>query len=487
MSVLSTQVSKVTGRGTGRVFVGLAALMSLAMIPASAVTVDTGEYEFTTSSDPYAILALNNNTASGSFGIQANSVAPSAAGIYGYSNASGAPGYGVEGISQNGYGILGSSYGTGVTAILGQDLSTGSGIGIAGQSAGGNGAYGEGQQNGVVGQSNTTSGTYAGVYGTDNSSGSGSAYGVYGTSASNTAVYGYASGAGTALQGASVSGIGLSAYSNDGGLGVIGEPTGEGGIFYGFSGARAHPSLVALNANGTTPPFEAQTCTGSGIFACETTGLTFLVQNGTADASGAVDVSPAADVQFSGDVYVQGFIYSDCVGYPATASGCIDTTEIRSQTSSTGAKLRMYSPKQSTATVEDYGEAQLANGQGYVPLERTFATSIARDRSYLVFITPEGDSRGLYVTGKSLSGFTVRESRGGRSTIGFTYRIVAHPYGDTGVRMAALARKSAVASAAQFNTDPRLLSLLKRQARRASIGARITREPHITVQNLHRQ
>jgi hypothetical protein len=83
----------------------------------------------------------------------------------------------------------------------------------------------------------------------------------------------------------------------------------------------------------------------------------------------------------------------------------------------------------SQPTREDYGEAQLANGQAYVRLDPAFANIIDHRAGYLVFLTPEGPSQGLYVTGKSIAGFFVRENPGGHATIGFQYRIVAKPYG----------------------------------------------------------
>jgi hypothetical protein len=468
--------------------VGLAALMSLAMIPASAVTNLTGEYTFTTNTDPYAILALNNNTASASFGIQANSVAPAAAGIYGYSNATGAPGYGVEGISQNGYGILGSSYGTGVTAILGQDLSTGSGIGIAGQSAGGNGAYGEGAQNGIVGQSNAASGTYAGVLGEDNSgSGSGGfAYGVEGTAVGgDTAIGGFAGGSGDGLVAGSTTGDGvfaISALFAGGGIGELALPTGEGADIFGYSGNASHPALV-VNGGSSTSGTDNLGVYNSG-------GETFIIQAQSADAAPNGNFSNATDVQIAGDVYISGALYTDChdSGFPAVASGCADD-ETYVAKSANGAKIRTYSPEQSTRTIEDLGEAQLVNGQGHVALEPTFASTIARDRSYLVFITPEGDSRGLYVTGKTLEGFTVRESSSGHSTLAFQYRIVAHPFGDSGARMAAVVSRRGLPTNYHVptTTGRALKAMAAAKFRRASLGARITREPHIMVQNLHRQ
>jgi len=123
-------------------------------------------------------------------------------------------------------------------------------------------------------------------------------------------------------------------------------------------------------------------------------------------------------------------------------------------TSVTGAKVRTYAAQQSMATVEDFGEARLVNGQSYVALEPTFASTIARDRPYLVFITPEGDSNGLYVAGKTVDGFAVRESKSGRSTLAFQYRIVAHPFGDGGSRMAPVGPKAGTALKTSMRQRP---------------------------------
>jgi hypothetical protein len=71
----------------------------------------------------------------------------------------------------------------------------------------------------------------------------------------------------------------------------------------------------------------------------------------------------------------------------------------------------------------------LQNGNAYVYLDPAFANVIERGAKYLVFITPEGDSRGLYVTEKTARGFVVRENMGGHSTLAFSYRIVAKPLG----------------------------------------------------------
>jgi len=457
--------------------VGLGALMSLAMIPASAVTTLTGQYTFTTSSDPYAILALNNNTASGSYGVQANSYAAAGSGLYGYSDVvSGAVGYGVAGISQTGYGIYGSSYGAGISAIYAENLGTGGGIGMQGTSAYGVGINGLGAQNGVVGEttSATTASDYAGVYGIDATSGAGVVgYGVYGQTANNTGVLGLATGTGYGVIGISDNGL-FAVYGQAYGIAVGAEG------YSGVPGTAGSPALAAAEGAANTDLFATYGYYDAG--SGNTFPENFTIQAGTADNSGNPLIPGASDVQISGDLYVDGAVYSGCADFPETnITRCDEDIDVAR--SATGAKVRTYAPQQSMKTLEDFGESQVVNGQGYVALDRTFASTIARDTPYLVFITPEGDSNGLFVTGRSLSGFTVRESKGGHSAIGFTYRIVAHPIGASAVRMAAIGARPVHTLA----SNPRMRSRwLKHLIRPASIGSRISRRPQVWVKNMHR-
>jgi hypothetical protein len=75
--------------------------------------------------------------------------------------------------------------------------------------------------------------------------------------------------------------------------------------------------------------------------------------------------------------------------------------------------------------VEDFGSARLKKGAASVTLNSAFAQAITGNR-YQVFVTPDGDCKGLYVARKTAHGFDVRELGGGRSTVDFDYRIVAH-------------------------------------------------------------
>ena len=55
---------------------------------------------------------------------------------------------------------------------------------------------------------------------------------------------------------------------------------------------------------------------------------------------------------------------------------------------------------------------------------------------YHVFLTPNGDSNGLYVAAKSTTSFEIREQGGGTSNIAFDYRIVARRRGYENIRLA---------------------------------------------------
>jgi hypothetical protein len=183
---------------------------------------------------------------------------------------------------------------------------------------------------------------------------------------------------------------------------------------------------------------------------------------------------------------VTGRIYTQCEVlnlFPEhTGADCLNGPYVTR--ASTGAKIRTYPASQSLPTMEDFGEAQLVNGQAAVSLERTFGSMIDARRSYLVFITPEGECNVLYVASKTPAGFVVREAKGGHSTIAFQYRIVAHPYGDSSERLATMSSSPNVAHHVPFvrDEDPQSKVMMSALARSKSMRAA---EAHSFVQRVH--
>jgi hypothetical protein len=83
---------------------------------------------------------------------------------------------------------------------------------------------------------------------------------------------------------------------------------------------------------------------------------------------------------------------------------------------------------------EDYGSATLANGVATVTLEPVFAQTINASVGYRVFVTPNGDCKGLYVVNKTPTSFEVHELGGGNANIDFDYKITGKRKGHEDVR-----------------------------------------------------
>jgi len=98
-------------------------------------------------------------------------------------------------------------------------------------------------------------------------------------------------------------------------------------------------------------------------------------------------------------------------------------------------KVALYGMQAAENWFEDAGSGQLANGAAVIHLEATFAETVNTGVEYHVFLTPNGDCKGLYVTQKSPTSFEVHELGGGTSSIAFDYRIMAKRRGFEAVRL----------------------------------------------------
>ncbi len=284
--------------------------------------------------------------------------------------------------------IEGSTVGKNATAIYGLGRGT-SGIGVDGKSYGPTGF-------GVAG-SNANGGV--GVYGVGrgfSKSGTSTAVGVYGTA-----------GAG-----------------NSGGAGVEGVTVSEAGVAVAADGGGRGGGGVYARANGIAGEFVSTSPYASAALIAEGSDGIDLFDaygNGSASGPGYFTVDFSGDGTFSGSVSATSF-----------------NTDVRSRNGeSLGASVAL-TPQ---ATMEDTGTARLLNGEGAVRFDPAFASTINARRGYQVFLAPDGDTRGLYVSAKYEGGFIVRENERGRSSVHFDYRVVAHPYGASDARLPRLSIK----------------------------------------------
>jgi len=83
---------------------------------------------------------------------------------------------------------------------------------------------------------------------------------------------------------------------------------------------------------------------------------------------------------------------------------------------------------------EDFGSARLVGGVATVRLDARFIQTVNTRTEYHVFLTPNGDCKGLYVNQKNATSFEVRELGAGSSSVKFDYRISALRKGYENVR-----------------------------------------------------
>jgi len=375
------------------------------------------------------------------------------AAVLGVDEANTSGNIGVRGETTNGFaGVEGSALGTGVddgvlgTAISGVTATEGDsfdGNGVAGGSGDGPGVYGQSSSlygvdgfsstgTGTLGvtenPSDTTLSTQAGVEGLDSSSDGGSLnYGV---------------------QGVSANGIGVIGTSTNN-IGVEGLSSSESGI-----GVRAESAFIGLTATSTGGiGLEASSAnTGAEIYGSYTTGTGVMTIAFDALVPVCGDGDGTGDL-IVGENFDEEEVYSvDCSG----TVGMVVPTRHHLYANTT-------TPQATQPVLEDYGEAQLVNGSASVKLDPAFAETISDRSPYLVFLTPDGDSRGLYVTQKTMEGFVVRENGGGTASLTFDYRIVAKPAGATRGRMTLMAAAPRVHS--NFVDPPRTLDRIPQSAR----------------------
>ena len=254
-------------------------------------------------------------------------------------------------------------------------------------------------------------GTSAQGYGVEGRTTSAGKAGVHGVSAGNMPAILAQSAGGIGVQSASTSGVAITALSSSNAVqssDFEGAVMATGGGYNGVLGNSVNRSGgVFLNHNTTYYALFAQAMTGGAPL-------------GVAGFSGQslFNVDGSGNGTFAGSVKASAF-----------------TMAMRAPN---GTRIGTFVARSTRETIEDTGTARLIAGRGAVSFDPAFASTIDGRTEYQVFLTPDGDTRGLYVAYKSPAGFEVREIQGGRSTLSFDYRIVAHPAGASVQRLPVL-------------------------------------------------
>jgi len=204
------------------------------------------------------------------------------------------------------------------------------------------------------------------------------------------------------------------------GWALSGTGTTYGGRFYSSSASGKGLLGVALAPYGTTygGSFESKSSTGRGAYglASSTTGRNYGVYGKTNSPSGY-------GVYSKGNMKVEGTF--TCTG---TKSAVVKLKN--------GEGVSLYAVESAENWFEDFGSSTLKEGKAVVDIDPIFAETVNTEVVYRVFLTPEDDCKGLYVTNKKGCSFEVRELNGGKSNIPFSYRIVAKRKGYEDLRLA---------------------------------------------------
>ena len=93
-----------------------------------------------------------------------------------------------------------------------------------------------------------------------------------------------------------------------------------------------------------------------------------------------------------------------------------------------GGRVNMFCPEAPEILFEDHGQGKLVNGEATIVLDSIFTHNIIVNEKHplRVYVQLEGDCNGVYVTDKSLKGFSVKELAKGKSNVAFSYQVVAN-------------------------------------------------------------
>jgi hypothetical protein len=232
-----------------------------------------------------------------------------------------------------------------------------------------------------------------------------STWAVYGTSTGADGVHGAISST-TGSSGVA----GISTGTSGSGHGVYGRSTNGAGV-YASASTQVNGSAVYGTYNGQ----------GSGVTAVsdDTTGtyqalLAYAEKANTNIFTGFNSAhNRSCTINSTADLLCEGSV-----------SGSVLHVRHRS---GSGHHVLTFSSESTSQIVEDFGSARLDAGIANVQINPDFAPLMARGTDYFVFLTPQGDSRGLFISMKTPNGFQVRENERGRTTMAFDYRIVARP------------------------------------------------------------
>jgi hypothetical protein len=216
-------------------------------------------------------------------------------------------------------------------------------------------------------------------------------------------------------------------------------------------GQGSFDSGLGVFANGTSGAYGTftQSDTGTAILAQSSSGTGALVYANAANALYAQNNDSTGDyptmvaANDTSQTHNPVFQTNSPNTYSGTRHCTIDTSANLTCTGVIsgvvqqvdGKQTAIYAMQSAENWLEDAGSGQLSNGSVRIQLDAAFEQTVNAGVEYHVFLTPNGDSKGLYVSHKTATSFEVHEQGGGVSSIAFDYRIMVKRVGYENVRL----------------------------------------------------
>jgi len=253
--------------------------------------------------------------------------------------------------------------------------------------------------------------------------------GVIGTGNDGDSTFTITGGSGGAFTGAY--GVYGKVDNNSTGTGVVGvgnnipsfsvTTTGSGGAFTGQEGvygkgiAATGTGVIGLGNNGAG--YYVYTGRGSGgAFTGNVCGVFGYASNSSGDRYGGYFATGGGRYAYVGGRY-------SGTDRKIVGNGTVSTIVKNTN----GEIVTLVCPEAPESLFQDYGIGQLVNGKAHITIDPDLAINInvSPEHPLKVFITLEGDCKGVYVTNKSANGFDVIELQGGSASVPFSWQIVA--------------------------------------------------------------
>lgn len=213
-------------------------------------------------------------------------------------------------------------------------------------------------------------------------------------------------------------GIFTGAYTGVAGFGT--NSGSVGGYFVGDDGSYSFADdgggIGVVGVGNNVGSYYVHPSGSGGAFTGTQVGVYAYATNGNGDRYGAY-------FQTGGGLYAYVGCRHSNTNRKIVGSGNVSTIV----TNTKGERVTLTCPEAPETLFMDFGIGQLTNGMAHIEIDPDLSINILVDEDHpiKIFITPEGECNGVYVTNKSAEGFDVVELMGGKSNVAFSWQIVA--------------------------------------------------------------